>query len=53
MNYFISSLFFCIISFLIQYFSVRFYIRFNKDLFWALYSNEIIKELKKGGNINE
>ena len=53
MNYFITSLFVCLISFLIQYFSVRLYIRFNKDLFWALYYKEIIEELKKGDYFNE
>ena len=53
MNYFITSLLVCLISFLIQYFSVRLYIRFNKDLFWALYYNEIIEELKKGDYFNE
>lgn len=49
MNYFISSLFFCLISFLIHFFSVRLYVRLNKDLFFALYYNEIIDELMKGG----
>lgn len=48
MNYFITSLFVCLISVLIQYFSVRLYIRFNKDLFWCLFHKEIIEELKNG-----
>lgn len=49
MNYFITSLFVCLISFLINFFSVRLYVRLNKDLFWSLYYNEIIDELLKGG----
>lgn len=41
----------CIICFLIfllvDYFSTSFYLKCNKDLFWDLYHDKIIKELSK------
>lgn len=46
MNFFGFLLMFLIFS-CIEYFSVRLYIRINKDLFWDLYHKEIIKELSK------
>ena len=35
----------------IDYFMVRFEIKSNIDLFYALYRKEVLKELKKNGKI--
>lgn len=43
----------CLIFTLIEYFTVPLYIKLNKDLFWALYYKDIIKELKERCDSNE
>lgn len=36
-----------LVIFLIEYFTIPLYIKHNKDLFWALYHDDILKELSK------
>ena len=36
-----------LVFFLIEYFTIPLYIKRNKDLFWSLYHDMIIKELSK------
>lgn len=44
---FLGTLITCIVIFLIQYFSVRLYVKWNKGLFWDLYGDIVFKELSK------
>lgn len=43
---FIGFVLMCIIFFILDFFSTRLYIKINRDLFWKLYKNDIIKECK-------
>lgn len=36
-----------LVFFLIEYFTIPLYVKHNKELFWSLYSDKIIKEISK------
>lgn len=54
---FLGTLITCIVMFLIQYFSVRLYVKWNKGLFWDLYGgivrDELLKDMKKESDKND
>ncbi len=43
---FIGFILMCTIFFILEFFSTRLYIKINRDLFWELYKDDIIKECK-------